>query len=113
MSAHPDQFVAVVDLLGGASAPPGGRKVETLAKTEAFELKRLSLSQGAEVPEHHAPGPITVQCLSGRVAFRAGGVEHDLPAGRLLHLAAREPHALVAIEDSVVLVTKMAAPPES
>jgi quercetin dioxygenase-like cupin family protein len=113
MSANPDQFVAVVDLLGGASAPSGGRKAETLAKTEAFELKRLTLSKGAEVPEHYAPGPITVQCLTGRVAFRAGGVDHDLAAGRLLHLAAREPHALVATEDSVVLVTKMAAPAES
>ena len=107
MPANPGSSAAVIDLLDGAAAPEGGRRVETLAKTDAFELKRLTLAKGAEVPEHHATGPITVQCLSGRVAFRAGGVDHDLPAGRLIHLAPREPHALVAAEDAVVLVTKM------
>lgn len=111
MSAHPEPgpFLGVIDLLGGAAAPPGGRKVETLAKTDAFELKRLSLAKGADVPEHHAPGPITVHCLSGRVAFKVGGVDHDLAAGHLLHLTPREPHSLVAVEDSVVLVTKLAS----
>ena len=81
--------------------------METLAKADGFELKRLSLAKGAEIPEHHAPGPITVQCLVGRVAFTAGGVAHDLRAGTLIHLPPREPHALTAEEDSIVLVTKI------
>ncbi|MDG3008064.1 cupin domain-containing protein [Paludisphaera mucosa] len=100
----------VIDLLAGAAVPAEGRRVETLAKTDAFELKRLSLAKGAAIPEHHAPGAITVQCLVGRVAFTAGGTTHDLRAGSLIHLAPREPHALVGEEDSVVLVTKLAAP---
>ena len=108
MSENPTSAVEVIDLLQGAQIPVGGRKVETLAKTDAFELKRLLLAKGTEVPEHHAPGPITVQCLSGRLTFTVGGVPHDLRPGGLLHLAAREPHALVGVEDSVVLVTKLA-----
>lgn len=87
--------------------PTEGRRVETLAKTDAFELKRLALAKGYEIPEHHAPGPITVQCLVGRVTFTVGGVDHDLPAGRLIHLPARDPHALKAEEDSIVLVTRI------
>jgi quercetin dioxygenase-like cupin family protein len=90
-------------------SPAEGRRMETLAKTEAFELKRISLAKGGEVPEHHAPGPITVQCLVGRVNFTVEGQPNDLAAGKLIHLAPRVPHALKAEEDSVVLVTKMAA----
>lgn len=108
MSEPDTSLVEAVELLKGAEIPAGGRKVETLMKTEAFELKRLLLAKGVEIPEHHAPGPITVQCLSGRIAFKAGGVVHDLFAGSLLHLAAREPHSLTGVEDSVVLVTKLA-----
>ena len=98
---------APIDLLASSTAPAGGRRVETLAKTDAFELKRLSLAAGASIPEHQAPGPITVQCLAGRVAFTAAGADHDLRAGTLIHLPPRELHALRAEEDSVVLVTKL------
>ncbi|WP_165067522.1 cupin domain-containing protein [Paludisphaera rhizosphaerae] len=108
MSEPQTASVEAIELLKGVEIPVGGRKIETLVKTDAFELKRLLLAKGVEIPEHHAPGPITVQCLSGRIAFRAGGVVHDLRAGSLLHLAAREPHALAGVEDSVVLVTKLA-----
>ncbi len=86
-----------------------GRRVETLARTDAFELKRLSLAKGFEIPEHTAPGPITVQCLVGRVTFMADGEPNDLSAGKLIHLPTRVPHSLKAEEDSVVMVTKMAA----
>jgi quercetin dioxygenase-like cupin family protein len=88
--------------------PTEGRRVETLAKTDAFELKRLSLAKGCMIAEHTAPGPITVQCLVGRVNFLVEDEPHDLGAGRLLHLEPRVRHALKAEEDSVVLVTKMA-----
>lgn len=110
MSESTEQVCQVIDVTAGAQAPEGGRKLDTLLKTDALELKRLTLSQGAEIPEHHAPGPITVLCLSGRVRFSAGGDDHDLKAGALIALPARLPHALVAVEDSVVLVTKLAAP---
>jgi quercetin dioxygenase-like cupin family protein len=90
-----------------APIPAEGRRVETLTKADGFELKRLSLAAGAEIPEHHAPGPITVQCLVGRVTFTAGGIAHDLRAGTLIHLPPREPHALTAEEGSIVLVTKI------
>jgi len=105
-------FVDVIDVLPHELSTEGHRVV-TLVKTAALEVKRLSLARGKEIPCHHAPGEITVQCVAGRVAFTAGGRTHDLGAGRMLHLPAREPHSLVGIEDSVVLVTKLAGPPSA
>lgn len=100
----------LIELTASATipAPEEGRRVETLAKTDAFELKRLSLAKGCMIAEHQAPGPITVQCLVGRVNFLIEGEPNDLGAGTLLHLEPRVPHALKAEEDSIVLVTKMA-----
>ena len=90
-----------------------GRRLETLIRTPNLEVKRLQISKGTELPTHNAPGEITVQCLVGRIAFTAAGKTHDLEAGRMIYLRAREPHSLVGLEHSVVLVTKLAAAPES
>ena len=76
-------------------------------KTETLELRRLTLPKGRAIPTHHAPGEITVHCLEGRIAFTANGETRDVGAGQLIVLAAGEPHSLVGLEDSTVLVTKM------
>ena len=82
----------------------------TLAKTESFQVVRLVLTEGKEVPTHQARGEITVHCLEGRIAFTVDGVTHDVKAGQLLAVAAGRPHSLRALEDAIVLVTKSLAP---
>jgi quercetin dioxygenase-like cupin family protein len=105
---------AVVDvfatkLVGSEAAP------STLAKTETLELRRLVLPKGREIPTHYARGAITVHCLEGRIAFTASGTTREVGAGQLIVLAAGEPHSLVGLEDSSVLVTKvlLVPPPEN
>ena len=78
-----------------------------LAKTETLEIRRLILPKGREIPTHHARGEITVHCLEGRIAFTASGTTREVRAGQLIVLAAGEPHSLVGLEDSTVLVTKV------
>ncbi len=80
-------------------------KTTTLVKTSELEVIRLAIPAGKEIPTHKAPGPITVQCLEGRVSFTAQGTSQELVAGTFLHLPAAEPHALTAIDDSSLLVT--------
>ena len=80
-------------------------KTTTLIKSADLEVIRLVLPAGKEIPTHKAPGEITVQCLEGRVAFTAEGKTQDLTPGRLLFLAAGEPHAVKGVEDSSLLVT--------
>jgi quercetin dioxygenase-like cupin family protein len=82
-----------------------GAKTTTLFKTDALEVIRLVLPAGKEIPEHKAPGEITVQCLEGKVLFTAHGEQHDLAAGKFLYLSTAQPHALKALEDSSLLVT--------
>ena len=110
MSEHAATSADVIEVVPGEILTEG-RRVETLLKTPTLEVKRLLLAKGTEIPTHHAPGEITVQCLVGRIAFTAGGETHDLEAGRMIYLRAREPHSLVGLEHAVVLVTKLAGSP--
>lgn len=96
----------VIDVLG-AKLVASEKSSSTLAKTETLELRRLVLPKGREIPTHHASGEITVHCLEGRIAFTSSGTTREVGAGQLIVLAAGEPHSLVGLENSSVLVTKV------
>jgi len=72
----------------------------------------LHLNAGETIPEHQAPGAITVQCLTGEVTFNAGEEKAQLTGGRLISLAPRQPHSLSATQESLLLVTLSEQPPE-
>lgn len=80
-------------------------KTTTLVKTLDLELVRLVLAAGKEIPQHKAPGEITVQCLEGRVDWTADGKTLELTPGQLLYLSAGELHAVRSVEASSLLVT--------
>ena len=80
-------------------------KTTTLVKTEEFQVIRLVLKTGKSLPEHTAPGIITIQCLEGRVKFNCLGESHELTAGNLLHLPHAEPHAVECLEPASLLLT--------
>jgi quercetin dioxygenase-like cupin family protein len=85
-------------------------KTTTLLKTGKIEVLRLVMTTGKEITEHKAPGEITVQCLEGRITFTALGQTHELTAGQLLYLPAREPHSVKCIEDASFLLTILLHP---
>jgi len=92
-----------VSVLLGANLPTS--QTTTLVKTKELEVIRLVLRTGKQIPSHQVAGPITVQCLEGRIEFSAQGKAQLLGAGQLLYLNANEPHALLGLTDSAVLVT--------
>jgi quercetin dioxygenase-like cupin family protein len=87
----------VIDL--GTSSPG------TLVQTSELKIVRLALRAGQRIPTHVAPGEVVLMCLEGQITLFACGKTQDIPADHLLTLAAGEPHAIKAIEDSSVLLT--------
>ena len=80
-------------------------KSVTLMRSEHMEVVRLVLPAGKHIPEHRAPGEITVQCLEGVVKFGTGTGTQVMRSGDMLFLLAGEPHWLEAVENGSVLVT--------
>ena len=90
-----------------AAVPESGASPSTLVKTETLEVRRLTLPKGRAIPTHHAPGEITSPLPEGTDRVHRQWGDRDVGAGQLIVLAAGEPHSLVGLEDSTVLVTKV------
>jgi len=91
-----------------AVGPGGPGQTTTVLKAPSLKVVRLVVPAGKEIPEHAAPGDITVHCLAGVVDFTAHGKTARLTPGRLIYLATGVRHALRGVEDAVVLVTAAA-----
>jgi quercetin dioxygenase-like cupin family protein len=76
-----------------------------LVRDEHFEVFRLAMETGKQLPEHELASLSTIQCLRGRIEVRAQGRAEALPAGYLMYLGSCEPRAIRALEDSLILVT--------
>ncbi len=74
-------------------------------KSTQLELVRLVLPSGKEMREHKVNGEITVLCIEGLIDFSTPTVTRRLAPGQLVHLAAGEPHALLAVADATALLT--------
>lgn len=77
----------------------------TLLRENGLRCLLLHLKSGEEIPEHSAPGAISVHCLQGHVLFSEGEATAELHPGELLTVPANAPHALQAREESLLLVT--------
>ena len=58
----------------------------SLLRTPQLHLLRLVLANGQRVLEHHMPGEITIQCVSGEADIETPGNVCRLPAGTLVML---------------------------
>ncbi|MCC3155339.1 cupin domain-containing protein [Hymenobacter sp. BT770] len=77
----------------------------TLLKSEGLRILLLALQPGAQLKEHTAPGPISVQVVEGHVTFHTEQQTAELTEGQMVSLHAGIPHSVTAREESVFLLT--------
>jgi len=82
----------------------------TLVKSSAIEVIRLVLPAGKEIPQHVAPGDLTLQCLEGQVELTVAGHSLSMTQGSMVHLLCSQPHSLRAEVDSSLLLTIVLSP---
>jgi quercetin dioxygenase-like cupin family protein len=73
----------------------------------------VCLKAGQKMPEHSVAAKVIVQTLSGRARFYDGSTLFEMTAGALLRLEAGRPHAVEAIENSVLSATILGAGEET
>ncbi len=93
------------DLNAFLADPSALPRSTTILRENGLRCLVLHLKAGEQIPEHQARGAISVHCLQGEVRFSAGEEKVELRAGLLITLASGLPHALVAQQESVLLVT--------
>ena len=83
----------------------GKDRTVVLLKTDSLRLIFRSFSEGASLPTHKAPGPITVQVLDGHIEFTAGTQTTPVRKGEVLALESGVPHSVKALSNSAILIT--------
>jgi quercetin dioxygenase-like cupin family protein len=76
-----------------------------IVRDDRIEVMRLVFVDGRGMPEHHVDGPVTVQCLEGRVAIEIAGETRFLQQGELVYLSGGVPYAIAGDGDASVLMT--------
>ncbi len=100
--------------------PPSvqGLSSRVLARGTGGALTLFTFAAGQGLTEHTTPHDATVIVLEGRLTLTIGGTEVPAPAGTLVRLPARVPHAVSAPEPARMLLLLLhqadtaATPPE-
>jgi quercetin dioxygenase-like cupin family protein len=103
-------LTAVVDeQLAAAREAHSGRAALTIHGGHDHLLRQtvIALAEGHELGEHQSPGEATLQVLRGQVRLTVGEDSYDGSAGDYLVIPLQR-HALLAVEDSAVLLTVLA-----
>jgi quercetin dioxygenase-like cupin family protein len=81
------------------------RNAITLVKTQAQCVILIAMREGAEMSEHSAPGPITLQVIEGALQFKVGFETYALEVHGLVSLEKEIKHTVHAETDCAFLLT--------
>jgi len=88
-----------------ASPMPHGHVAKTVLRNSDLRVVMMVLKRGTKVPTHHARGSLAIQVLDGRLVVTLLDTGFDLAAGNVLAIESDVEHALIAIEDTAVMLT--------
>lgn len=100
-------YTIVGDLAGSVQIQPGAVVSRVVHRDDALHVTVFGFDAGQELTEHTAARAAIVEVVSGRLRFTVDGDELDLGPGSWLHMAPNAPHALVAVEPTVMVLTML------
>ena len=96
---------AVTDAVHAVSVQPGAVVSKVIHRDEALNVTVFAFDAGQGLTEHQTGAVAIVEVLSGWLRFTVDGEDLDAGPGFWLHMAPGTPHALVAGEPTVMMLT--------
>jgi quercetin dioxygenase-like cupin family protein len=93
------------DLTNTVTIQPGAVVSKVVHREGGLDVTVFGIDAGEGLTEHTAVRAAVVQVLSGRLRFTVDGSKIDAGAGTWIHMDAGAPHALEAVEPTVMLLT--------
>lgn len=81
------------------------RNAITVFKTNGMRIVLIALHAGAEMIKHTAGGIISIQVLEGQIKITTDLQSVELGQGQMLALHKRIPHCVLAINETIFLLT--------
>ncbi|HEX5521568.1 MAG TPA: cupin domain-containing protein [Longimicrobiaceae bacterium] len=103
LSFHLADEAAQVERTGLAERQ--GRSARTLVKNGPMRVTLITVAAGETIPEHRAPGPVTVMPISGQVTFHMDGSDAPLEVGDLLALGPGVVHTVSSESGGAFVLT--------
>jgi quercetin dioxygenase-like cupin family protein len=97
--------IAVAELTGVVAIQPGTVVSKVIHRDELLDVTVFGFDAGEGLTEHRASRTAIIHVLEGRLRLTVDGVEHDAGPGFWLHMAKDAPHALEALEPTLMLLT--------
>jgi quercetin dioxygenase-like cupin family protein len=82
-----------------------GQNARTLIKYDTLRVVLVALQAGKSLPEHRTEGRLTIHLVSGHLEVKAAERTFNLRPGGLLALDRNQSHEVLALRESVVLLT--------
>lgn len=95
----------IEDLASEVAIQPGSVVSKVVHRGDGLDVTVFAFDTGEQLTEHTAARAAVVQLVSGRLRFTVDGEQLDLGPGCWLHMQPGAPHALVATEPTVMLLT--------
>jgi quercetin dioxygenase-like cupin family protein len=99
----------IADAMDAVGIQEGSVVSKVVHRDEDLDVTVFGFDAGEGLTEHRASRAAIVQVLSGRLRFTADGEDLDAGPGFWLHMTAGTPHAIVAVEPTVMLLTLLRA----
>ena len=96
---------AVDELTGIVAIQPGAVVSKVIHRDELLDVTVFGFDAGEGLTEHRASRMAIVHVLQGRLRLTVDGVELDAGPGFWLHMEQDAPHALEALEPTLMLLT--------
>ena len=81
------------------------RNAITVFKTDGLRIVLIALHKDAEMKKHTADGIISVQVLEGQIQFTTSEQTVEISKGQMLTLHKGIPHSVLAMEETIFLLT--------
>ena len=100
-------YTLIPDLAARAAVPEQGTLSRVLHQDDRVRLVLFAFDAGQELTEHTASVPALLQVVSGRFRVSTGGDTFEMGPEAWLRLDPHQPHSLLALEPSRLLLTML------
>lgn len=96
---------SIEDVAAVVVIQPGAVVSKVIHHDDGLNVTVFGFDAGQELTEHRAARAAVVQVITGRLQFTVDGQVLDAVPGVWLHMTPETPHALVATEPTIMLLT--------
>ncbi|SBT92069.1 Cupin domain protein [Streptomyces sp. DI166] len=100
----------ITDLTEELPLPEDGTLSRVLYRDDRLRVVGFAFAAGQELTEHTSALPVVIQVIRGRLDLVLGDEKTQAEPGTWIHMPARMPHSVHAVEPTVMLLTMLADP---